>query len=212
MKYRNYYHIKNNHILVQPDIDMWNAVKDEILSKHNQHIHIFELVPLTIQNTLEYIINQNCERTNKLFIHVPRMVRDTATVLDYMLKGLTDNPYRIITERKGASFTYNKDNKRQLLSIKYENDDNQYIIKLGDDIFCIRDIDYIIPNNKFLYIKTVPQRRYPDIFRDIIIKRFKQYTPPGILKSFNNDNEIFDFIKEELSNINEENEGDEDDE
>ena len=49
-----YVRIKNNHIFIQGDGGTWLDHRDEILSKSNQRIHIFEICPLPVLALLPF--------------------------------------------------------------------------------------------------------------------------------------------------------------
>ena len=87
---------------------------------------------------------------------------------------------------------------------------NEFIVRFTEEYSCHRVTSYIHINEfhragipKYFYnisgcegsvIDTVPKRDKPELFKDLILKRFKQISPSGILKLFKNDDELWEFI------------------
>ena len=67
-----------------------------------------------------------------------------------------------------------------------------------------RDIDYYNPTINILNVDerdSLPFRsncntQYPEMFKEEIIERFKNITPAGILKSFKDDEDIWEFVNQ----------------
>ena len=100
----HYVKIGNINILIQPDLDTLNLLRDYLGDTGNQVIHVFELYPISIPNLLSAIC-ESVHLKTKIFIHVPRMLKDFVRVVEQMID-THDRKVRFITERKEVIFKY----------------------------------------------------------------------------------------------------------
>lgn len=193
----NYIHFKNMHIIINPlDQNIIHSL-ESILNKSNQVIHIF-LLDFKRINNVESIINLYPKA--KIVIHIPYQVKDIKKYLDSLnIDTFKNKNVKIFVERKGPSFCMAEITKGYYkkieLVVKYEDDGVSTMISF-------HNTDY--PNNKIVYpggeggaIRTFLQRDNPDLFKDEIVKNFKSSCPSGILKSFKNDDEIWDYVMQQ---------------
>lgn len=187
MNKEKYFKINNMHIFVQPSACDMN-IFEEISKKKNQRIHIFEINPLAIKENLIEIINMVQDDT-KVIIHIPYMVKDYALLLRKEL-GNIQKKWKIITEKSEVEF-------KCYLHIKFTKDDDYYSIQTYIGVN-----DFKLPRNIYDYktnasFRSLVQLNNPEIFKDTIIKNFKKSAPHGILRSFTNDSDIWDYIMEQ---------------
>ncbi len=202
---KGYYRIKNNHIFVQSlnGTEFMLSFINDICKDKNQRIHIFDLNPLSIENLIEMIMDKG----NKVVIYIPKSLRDYARVLENRYNYIKDRNWKIQIFSKPVIFTnvnasYNKINN---IEIKFIDLLNFYfkvkVCKQEDSIMMPLSMYYnrLYHNQPSFYLRTLPQLKYPELFKDRIIHDFKRYNRNNkILKSFNNDDEIWNYI---LDNI-----------
>lgn len=199
-----YVRIKNNHIFIQGDGGTWLDHRDEILSKSNQRIHIFEICPLPVLSLFECIIN-DCPSSHKVIIHIPRFIKDWAAVINHHIHiNLNDSEcckakWKVITERTATKFVYYEDDMRKSFVVSFDLDNRNLFIHSHIEhlTYMIQRAHYKRPGG-LRAIMTEPQRKYPYLFKDTIIKQFKRSSPKGILESFTNDEDIWGFILDEF--------------
>lgn len=211
--YENYLRIRNNHILINPDM---NAVfiklyKNIIISDNtileNQKIHLFICkYDSKVNESIIYIL-KHFSAGCKIVIHIPKLTKDLKITLENDIEEFVrinkiEYPVcKIITERSGPSFkvhgknwSFVNDSITDIVNIVYSNKG----IHISYSIFDVKYSNYTYHelriSKKPGAVRTKPQRDNPELFKDLIIKQFKEATPDGILKAFKNDNEIWDYI------------------
>lgn len=92
-----------------------------------------------------------------------------------------EKPFQILTERRGVSFGISNTNT---LDVRYLGKSIESAIVLTTDTMNAAGKDPVDETTG----------RAIDLFKDEIIARFKAVTPLGILKSFTNEEDIWDFV------------------
>lgn len=208
----NYLRVKNNHIIINPDFSSINklylnlVILDNTIVE-NQRIHLFiSKYSKEINKCIIYIL-KHFAFSCKITIHIPKNVKDLKVVIEECLKefktthGIEYLNCKVFIESKGPSFKIH--NKFCGCFNDGLNDEVDIIYgKKGIHInYSLLDAEYsnyfykgIRGCNKPGAIRTKPQKEYPELFKDLIIKQFKESTPEGILKSFKSDDDIWDYI------------------
>ena len=198
---KGYYRVKNNHIFVQSvDADTMDSVK-KLMLINNQHIHIFELHIPAINNVLESIVKSVTNRC-KLTIHIPKEMKDYKTYLEHRYADINTNWHIELHGRRKIDFIIKRkyDGVHGLL-VRFTHHDGMFGV--SSERYVMSD-SYEIPahvyylSNRQSYIQTRIQLAHPDLFKDEIIKNFKKVTPKEILSGFKTDDDIWNFILEEL--------------
>lgn len=186
--YGNYIHFKDMHIFNNIN-DINISIADNFKDKINQRIHIF----ITTHQCIDILksLIKICNKA-KIFIHVPYHVKDIKKYLDIELEDFPN--VKVFLERKGPSFSINEYTHgfyyKMMLDVIYNEDEVLMSINLHRTSFQ----SYFISHCKHGAIKTNLQKEYPELYRDEIIQNFKDETPKGILKSFKDDNDIWNYI------------------
>lgn len=190
----HYVKIGNINILIQPNADTLELLKNYLGDTENQVIHIFELYPIAITNVLSDICTAVHPRT-KIFIHIPRMLKDFVRLVESNIN-ILNRRVRFITERKEIVFKYYEHFYPKYFKISFGKDYWNYYIHIHEEVktYGLPASQYFISDDNS--IRTKPQRRYPELFKDDIIKNFRKSNPKGIVETFKNDNEIWDFLIE----------------
>lgn len=155
------------------------------------------------------ILDAAKEKQAKVYIHVPKMCKDLIKVIDQDLN-LYDN-YRIVIDNgDGTRITINGESFNgftvkgpQMLS--FEVNRHAVVIKLYIHTLlfdCEGEWTHIlsksfIPKNEYEHegvFSSVYRKEDPELFKEDIINDFKKATPRGILKSFENDEDIWDYV------------------
>ena len=199
----HYVRIGNINILIQPNAETLDLLRKYLGDTRNQVIHIFELYPVSIINLLAAICTSVHPET-KIFIHIPRILKDNVRLVKPAIDEL-GRRVKFITERKEVSFKYYEHYYPKYFKISFSKDYWNYYIHIYEEVktYGLSASQYLISDNNA--IRTEPQRKHPELFRDIIINNFKKSNPKGIVKTFKNDDEIWEFLKENgVVNIEEE--------
>lgn len=197
----NYTNIKyirthNNHIFIQPSESNIDLISS-IVQKDQQHIHVFELYPETIKNIITMMVDKLSTKS-KLIIHIPHEFKDYKRLIESWV-GDNNKNWKVIPEGKEIKFSFSRD--KRLIKLTFSNQHG--MMRLGVHL---EILSFDLPENKYFdmvlgrknegAIRTIPQRNNPELYRDVIIKNFKRSTPDGILKTFNDDDDIWDYIKQ----------------
>ena len=196
-----YIRINNNHIFIQADGSTWLDNMKNIMTKHNQRIHIFEIYPMDVLTMFEAIIHDVYDDC-KVIIHIPRTMKDWSIVInDYLANNLyirDKTNWKVITERRMTRFSYYDNGYMKHFIVSYDVDiRNQFIHSyVEQQTYMIGRGSYELSKD-VRAIMTMPQLKFPNLFRDTIIKQFKKSTPPNILESFISDDDIWEYIVDE---------------
>ena len=206
---KGYYRIKNNHIFVQSlnGTESILSFIDEICKDKNQRIHIFDLNPLTITNLIDFIINKG----NKVVIYIPKVLRDYEKVLEYEYEYIKDKNWKIQIFSRPIIFRNNNalcDGNSSIKIKCVESDDYFYFIT---KVYNQENYSTLMPLSLYYtdlhnqcyngyILRTVLQYKYPELFKDRIIHNFKRVNRnrKEILNSFKNDDEIWNYILENI--------------
>lgn len=193
-----YYRAKNNHVFVQLSVEHLDVIS-EIVTKGNQRIHIFEIYPLAIPNLIRAVID-TVNGKAKLVFHVPHMMRDYAVLIRDWNKDV-NKPYKITVDGSNVAFSmmssHNTDLDKSLV-LKYRIDTYNYSI--STTVSCVYGTNSL-PVNQYQsggIFDTVVKQRYPELFRDECIKKFKNKCPKSILEEFKDDNDIWNWMMDNL--------------
>lgn len=153
----------------------------------NQIFHLFITDKDLITNDLRNLVSE-ISISRKVIVHIPKQIEDIKILIDEILDGLK---CLILVEKKNVVFSYydvNSKSKYDLI-IKYED----YNI---DVLFKFKDFKYenYFTHKNFRGITNNVMKERPKIFKDKIIENFKYVTPEEILKSFKDDEDIWDYI------------------
>lgn len=193
-----YYKAKNNHVFVQLSVEHLDAIS-EIVTKGNQRIHIFEIYPLAIPNLIRAVID-TVNGKAKLVFHVPHMMRDYAVLIRDWNKDV-NKPYKITIDGSNVVFSMMSSHDNDLnksLVLRYSM--NTYFYSISTTVSCVYGTNSL-PVNQYQsggIFDTVVKQRYPELFRDECIKKFKNKCPKSILEEFEDDNDIWDWMIENL--------------
>lgn len=184
-----YLRVENNHIFIQINSDDLNKILSDELLVHGsgQHIHIFELYPSAVINGIESLCSSITK--NKVIIHIPKYMRDYDIFIKNKLKEIKGN-WKIQIESKPVLFKSKKDAISRSIYVSFEEENNLCILK----VWKVASSFMIIKNR---YDENALRMKYPELYKDRIIKSFKKKTAKGILSSFKDDEDIWNFIMEE---------------
>ena len=220
-----YFNIGVQHLLFQPGSEEVVALNENIRTR--QKIHIFltswdEDIQLNLIGCMDCAVST----MSKVYIHIPKICRDLQRVIiesidvssydskeryDYKILIEGNNATNISTESKlytGLSrmncvALYDE----AVVSIKIEKSGlyaNLSMHTLTEKKYRgYWEINLVqIPIDKSEFnLEGVFSSKYrkadPELFKDLIIKDFKRNTPKGIINSFKNDDDIWDYIMEE---------------
>lgn len=196
----NYIRTGNIHILV--DANMSNT--DEIPElkgmgrykngMQNQVFHIFitdrGIVSNGYYHNTTYLeeMFKSLDSAKKVVVHIPERIGDVKLLVDEMAECF--HKVRVVKEKVGPKFRLQKALHDQMIEVKYEDDG--IVIPYAEieekykDYFLNDSSDGVITN-------TVMQER-PELFKERIVERFKQICPPGVLQTFKDDDDIFDYV------------------
>lgn len=212
-----YFRAGNNYIFVDPVMitrDSTNELLETIRKKDNQHIHIFidQMYPDMIVYLSAMMIMVTSETTaNKVTIHVNKNKTSLGNMIEVALHGIPVKHWNIAHDGDSVSFKINtiwlpRDHDMhlhdQFLVFRYEREGltaSVDLIRFDTPIdFCTNEWSSTskkkLPDGPFVDEKF---RNGMDQFRDLIIQKFKEACPPGILKGFKTDEEIWAFMKEQ---------------
>lgn len=205
-----YYRAKNNHVFVQFNTDHMDIISN-IITKRNQRIHIFDIYPLAITNLISWAI-ETVDGKAKLIFHIPSMLKDYAPVIRDWNKDL-NKPYTISIDGADVEFSMIDHLPSNVYTPCYNNNSNgicrQLKVRYGRDRYCYQVSAAIttlhgmnlLPIAQYQsqgLFDTIPKQRYPELFRDTCIKRFKKMTPKGILEQFKDDDDIWNWMMDNL--------------
>ena len=200
---KNYIRIRNIHILINVSESNYYHLENVVGNKMNQVFHIF----VTEFNDNKPLIRliKRYGTSAKIIIHVPYKLSDLKKTIDMDIKNALYNvynkndpeeKYKIIVERKNVSFAVN-DLNQMMIDVDFDKKMIKLSIRLYEEEFSsyfYKGINMSHHKSGTGAIRTMPQMKFPELFKDKIIKQFKESTPDGILKSFKNDNDIWDYI------------------
>ena len=185
---RNYIKFRNIILFFNPTDDQFEVAMNIIKKGHRIHIFI-----TSADNAIKYLKDFiDCiNKEAKVFIHIPKNVADIKVIVDDIIKDIPN--VKSLCEKVGPIFYM--DDYSLDLEIRYDK----------DTIVITVNIDRIV-YDKYHYsegaITTYPMKVKPDLFKDRIIKKFKRICPKGILSSFKDDEDIWNYIMQDEEWIN----------
>ena len=182
----NYFRIGNKHVFLSCNKNTLHML-DMLKSHHDSKIHIFIGNDIDLCNTIYDVLStfiMHSHSSIKLYIHFPYELKDLYMEFLKKCKLEPNKRLMILCERKFPTFKSFHE-----LSIKYESNKIIAYINLFE-IPCME-------KNINSPIQDRVQLEDPESHKDEIIGRFKATTPLSILKSFKDENDIWDFIKVE---------------
>jgi hypothetical protein len=218
----NYMCISNTHIFINfdnKDLEQLNILKPGSVDT----VHIFITTHSAINASLKMFIEKyknlviDGKKYNvRIILHLPVAVKEFVPLVKKFLG--PEEGYKLLVERKGPKFSLDTypDSFHSIytwLEIIYgENSlklditrsiNSNWIGSYGKGGYptIIKFPEYpyniIDKENDPGIFESAQMRLDPDMFRDKIIKAFKEKTPEGILKSFKNDDEIWEYIMQQ---------------
>lgn len=191
----NYIRVANKHIFLNFREENFIDLEEIEGKERQQRIHVFITNHHAINDCLSDLIKIYSDNTS-ITIHVPQQVRDLKVVIDDYLSKYKKK-WKIFVEPNGPIF---KANDNTVFKIHYFDNGIQASLSFGAAYYT----GYKLPqdNNKKRdknnegAITSTPMQMHPELFRDQIIKGFKDHCPEGILKAFDTDDKIWEYIME----------------
>jgi hypothetical protein len=213
-----YYKINNNHIILQISYDHLKEIIETSANKPMQHYHIFEINPPVVDTLIMALID-TVHIHSKVIIHIHPEMKDMKTYLEYKIRNNEETKdktnWRVIIDDEMVVFNWRLDGyKNKALGfegnirhciVKWSHINDQYTVQIFFDLmaFLFNDSWYLpyCDNNqqKDAYSRIFQSRiscKYPEMFKDELVKRFKKFTPAGILESFKDDDDIFNYLSD----------------
>lgn len=216
--YEGYYKINNHHILINPFGDIVNMFMEQASQIRSKKVHMIvtEWNDDIKKSIIRILTSNNFTRNrDKYFIHIPKMCKDIIVLINAD-EDMKRYNYKIIIEGNSRKLKF-------VLNVKEYNNieitDAELVFDIRKNWFLGRGISVdlnmisIIENrissinihlsdsisNAHSYgfegiFSSKYRRNDPELFKNEIIKSFKKQTPNGIIKSFKNDDEIWEFI------------------
>lgn len=192
-RYIRRFRIGNQHIFIQVFGSDMEEIR-EILKKGNQRIHIFDIYPDTISNII-CTTAEELNKSSKLVIHIPRLFKDYKMILENKMKDISTN-WKISLESEPVTFHFDKGTRDFVVGF---TNTSKRTLKLSVyvEILQYTDVGKYFIGGGDSAVMTWPQAKNMELFKDTIIKNFKRSTPEGILQSFKDDNDIWDYLTNE---------------
>jgi len=202
------YRVGNKHIILQLSNKTCDYIYKICSSMDNQRIHVFEVYPEAVSNRINWVISLGrLNKRNKIIFHFYKSIRDYAKHIALSCSKIGSNEgfnYVIDSDKvvfesiKNIAQSKGIPRQKYHLEVVYRFDEYHNHLYL-DIVTTICKLE--IPYKVHYYLgeqtfDTIMKSRYPDEFKNEIIKNFKKYTPDGILKGFKDDNDIWDYINE----------------
>lgn len=187
---RNY--IKNGNINILININTIEELSTKCPVSNqswlkNQNFHLFITDKDLITEDMRKMVSE-ISISRKVTIHIPKPIEDIKILIDEMLDGIK---CVILIEKKGVEFSYYDTNTKSNYDLEFIYEDDKINISFKFIDFYYEN--YFI-NKTYRGITNKVMRERPEIFKDKIIKNFKNETPKGILENFDNDEDIWDYI------------------
>lgn len=178
---------------------------DEMVSIEHVTIHIFDVAFMWIENVLERIFSKCKEHNCTTTIYVPESMNDYVKWF-YGLYGGYGDVMVVNLVSEPVEFTTEDGNKLTITSFT-QNSDYVMTWDIGGDIVFNQTLTgrYYKHRNDRVYANIL-MSRYPDIFRDELIERFRNLVPEWLKEVFNTDDVIWDYMMRELKSGGEDNE------
>lgn len=197
-----YIKIGNIHVLIGIDSKSIINIK-AIEDVSNQNVHIFLTSPDDINDDFREIVKvvSMFMDDTRLTVHIPRFIRDTKPLIDIKqfvtIDGRKVHPYcTLVCESKGPSFRIPGTDK--MLDITYTKKGVMAAVRVYDKQYTgykVRGCDQNSKDPKARgAVNSIPRMNNPEMFKNEIIKSFKESCPDGILSSFRNDDDIWEYI------------------
>lgn len=182
-----YIRVKNKHLFFGFDKYESKLLSKALVDpKGTCAIHIFiarlsDINPW-LNNSVLWLLDE-IDDMSKVVIHVPKKLKDLRKILDKTFEKVTDIRFHIISEKVLPSFAIND---RFDLDVVY---DGMYI----NSIVTVTAVP-TMEVHEDRAIQNEAQAAEPGLFKSRIIRNFKAITPLSILKSFKNEDDIWDYI------------------
>lgn len=195
----DYYKAGSAHIFFDPrEINLPNVPEllDSIAKKPNQKVHIFisgtkgDVIP-NLPAFIAFLMRYP-ETPTTIVIHVPKKVPLLYEMTDLVLKGIEPKlKYKLIRESKFVSF---RTHWPVFLDVAFT--DSEIVTNINLRRYTYPKTAKTDKNGKCICGPLCDPTMSGNIqmFKPQIIETFKKSTPDGILKAFNNDDEIWDYI------------------
>jgi len=183
----NYVRSKNMLIMLNPTAEDIKDMEDVI--KQNYRVHIFITSPYIFTEEFNAAFD-NLTDWAKYYIHVPKVIKDLKIIAEDAIRPLREHKeIKVILEKKGPLFATPCIRGGHFpIKVNYNDNAIEINLRLGVSSYG----SYFLNNNGA--IQTTPMAINPALFKDQIIENFKKATPELILKSFRDDNDIWDYI------------------
>ena len=210
-----FYAIRLGNMCIFPSISLvYPDISDELQSMQIDRIHIMVDNCKWMMEDWVYDEMKKIDHI-KVYYHVWKNMPDFKKVM-MNSKLITDcNNSKIVYDNPmiGISFAIpGSREKRCSLNLVIRQTDPRYgdwknaisnVISI-ENLISFRDISYYNPIINILNVDerdSLPFRskcnmEYPELFKEEIIERFKNITPDGILKSFKDDEDIWEFVNQ----------------
>jgi G:T/U-mismatch repair DNA glycosylase len=200
-QYNNYVVIAETHIFFdfnRRNLEYLKSLHSNTVNKIHIYLSGHQSVNETLKNLIQYYENKK-EKRVKIIIHIYKSIRELKSFVIRYFKEL--NGYRIIIEKGRANkFIAHTSDGNGILSVIFNKD--SYNIQI-DKINNVGYIKIVFPSYPFNpadieddrgIFTTLEERVNPEQFRDKLIEKFKEQCPENILKSFKDDQDIWDYI------------------
>ena len=190
---QNYIRTNNVIIMLNPTSDVIRYMNDNVIIRSSYKVHIF-VTDFRIFN--EEFVKEFDQLTDfaKYYIHIPKKLKDIKPIAEkYISELLEHKEIKILLEKVGPIFrTSSMIYGYYPICVTYHDEYLEIYLQLKSSGF----------NSTYFGIGSVaegafrngPQMAYPEIFKQNIINNFKSVTPLGILKTFKNEEDIWDYI------------------
>ena len=221
-----YFNVGIQHLLFQPGSEEIAILNENLKTRHKIHIFLTSWNE-DIQLNLIACMDCAAATMSKVFIHIPKICRDLQKIIIKSIETISDKisykykyGYKILIDGNNATnictgsklytglaragITLSTEATVSINTNNYKLDAvlnmNTYTEQKYNGHWEINLAHLDISKLDF-NLEGVFSSKYrkddPELFKDLIIKDFKQNTPKGIIKSFKNDDDIWDYIMEE---------------
>lgn len=185
---------------------------DEVKSithKYNYRMHIFITNGDCVNDNLKWFLANffyDAEKMPSVTVHIPAALRDIKPVIEKFRNDLYGEDsfflhplrIRVFCEKNGVRFAIDnwKLDPQHFLHFRYGEKSMEITVDMGISEYDGYDAHFREFGGEPGAVKNKMNARFPEVFKDRIIADFKTATPPGILKTFKNDDEIWEYINQ----------------
>lgn len=189
-RWKNFIKVGNKNIFIGINNEDIDKILPGVVKTNNQKIHLFIGQKKEIEVLIRAltIFNDNARSTTRLFIHIPYELKDLYTYTKKKCSSLLNDDAILLTERRFPVFKNTTGNINAYeLKVEYTGGEINASTNIASHECMINNNDSPIQND--IQLENVDENK------DEIIGRFKATTPLSILKSFRDEDDIWDFIK-----------------